>query len=62
MFEGESEGLKAIAATETLKVPKSLGVVPSTRGGGAALAMEFLEMVPLNSFSEQMGTNLAKYR
>jgi len=61
MFEGESEGLKAIAATQTLRVPQSLGVLPSARGGGAILVMEFLDMHPLTSFSQQMGTNLAKY-
>jgi protein-ribulosamine 3-kinase len=61
MFEGESEGLKAIATTQSLRVPQSLGVLPSARGCGAVLMMEFLDMHPLTSFSQQMGTNLAKY-
>lgn len=60
MFEGESESLKVIAATQTIRVPQPLGVVPSTGGSGAVLVMEFLDMHPLSSLSEQMGTNLAK--
>jgi len=61
MFDGEMEGLKAILATNTLKVPQPMAVIENENStGGAVLVMEYLEMKGLSKFSAQMGTNLAR--
>lgn len=59
MFEGEFEGLRAIAATNTVVVPKPIKVLDNP-DGGACLVMEFLEMKGLRRFSQQLGDGLAK--
>ncbi|XP_046680712.1 ketosamine-3-kinase-like isoform X2 [Homalodisca vitripennis] len=59
MFDGEFEGLSAIAATNTVAVPKPIKVLDNP-DGGACLVMEFLEMKGLRRFSQQLGDSLAK--
>ncbi|XP_054262014.1 ketosamine-3-kinase-like isoform X2 [Macrosteles quadrilineatus] len=59
MFDGEFEGLSAIAATNTVAVPKPIKVLDNP-DGGACLVMEFLEMKGLRRFSAHLGDSLAK--
>lgn len=59
MFDGEFEGLSAIACTNTVAVPKTLKVLDNP-DGGACLVMEFLEMKGLRRFSQQLGDSFAK--
>lgn len=57
MFEGESEGLKEILKTNTVKVP-----VPLLTGkvkNNSFLVLEYLKMNSLDKFSCELGTSLA---
>ncbi|NXM78414.1 KT3K kinase, partial [Serilophus lunatus] len=58
MFEGEKASLEAILKTQTVKVPKPIKVI-DIPGGGAAFAMEHLEMGRLSSHSALLGKQLA---
>ncbi|GAB6022736.1 hypothetical protein CHUAL_006831 [Chamberlinius hualienensis] len=58
MFDGEYESLKAILATDTVRVPKPFLVVDNP-AGGAALVMEYVEMSTLNRHSVKLGQQLA---
>jgi protein-ribulosamine 3-kinase len=60
MFEGELQGLTAILATNTLRVPRPKAVIDNPRGG-AVLIMEYLDMKGgLKKYSEVMGMTLAR--
>jgi fructosamine-3-kinase len=59
MFDGESDSLKAIAATHTLNVPKPLHVLDNPEGG-AVLVLEYLDMKGLTRYSRQLGEELAR--
>lgn len=43
MFDGEMASLTAIAATNTVKVPKPVKVLNNPKGG-SSIVLEFLEM------------------
>lgn len=58
MFDGEFAGLKAIADTKTVVVPKPVTVLDNP-DGGACLVMEFLDMKGLRRFSQKLGEDLA---
>lgn len=58
MFDGEFAGLKAIADTKTVVVPKPITVLDNP-DGGACLVMEFLDMKGLRRFSQKLGEDLA---
>ncbi|NXS09026.1 KT3K kinase, partial [Neodrepanis coruscans] len=59
MFEGEKASLEAILKTQTVKVPKPIKVI-NLPGGGAAFAMEHLEMGRLSRHSALLGKQLAE--
>jgi fructosamine-3-kinase len=59
MFDGESDSLKAIAATHTVHVPKPLHVLDNPEGG-AVLVLEYLDMKGLTRYSRQLGEELAR--
>ncbi|XP_039292804.1 ketosamine-3-kinase [Nilaparvata lugens] len=59
MFDGELEGLKAIAATRTVTVPEPV-VVLDNPDGGACIVMEYLEMKGLRRYHQRLGEELAK--
>ncbi|XP_075221080.1 ketosamine-3-kinase-like isoform X3 [Lycorma delicatula] len=59
MFDGEYAGLKAIAATKTVTVPKPI-IVLDNPDGGACLVMEYLEMKGLRRWSAKLGEEMAK--
>ncbi|XP_060109039.1 fructosamine-3-kinase [Heteronotia binoei] len=58
MFEGEMASLDAIQQTNTLRVPKPIKVI-DLPGGGAAFAMEYLEMKSLSKYSAKLGDQVA---
>uniref|UniRef100_A0A1B6D3G5 protein-ribulosamine 3-kinase n=1 Tax=Clastoptera arizonana TaxID=38151 RepID=A0A1B6D3G5_9HEMI len=58
MFDGEYEGLQAIAATRTVMVPKPI-IVLDNPDGGACLIMEYLNLKGLRKLSHQLGKDLA---
>ncbi|KAI4896655.1 hypothetical protein NFI96_012704 [Prochilodus magdalenae] len=58
MFDGEEASLKAILATNTIKVPMPMKVV-DLEGGGAVFVMEHVDMRSLNRFSTRLGEQLA---
>lgn len=43
MFDGEMASLIAIAATETVRVPKPIKVLDNPKGG-SSIVLEYLEM------------------
>ncbi|CAH1405426.1 unnamed protein product [Nezara viridula] len=59
MFEGESEGLKALAGTGIVTVPQPITVLENP-DGGACLVMEFIEMKGLRSLAHKLGDEIAK--
>ena len=59
MFDGEFEGLKALAATGIVTVPKPIVVLDNPEGG-ACLIMDFIEMKGLRSLSQRLGEEVAK--
>ncbi|KAK8378055.1 hypothetical protein O3P69_018777 [Scylla paramamosain] len=59
MFDGEYEGLKAIQATGTVRVPMP-HLALDNPAGGAVLVMEYLNMQGLKRKSGQLGTQLAR--
>lgn len=59
MFEGESEGLKALAGTGIVTVPQPITVLENP-DGGACLLMEFIEMKGLRSLAHKLGDEIAK--
>ncbi|XP_063226985.1 LOW QUALITY PROTEIN: ketosamine-3-kinase-like [Bacillus rossius redtenbacheri] len=59
MFDGELEGLRAIAATRTVRVPQPVALVDTPRGG-AALVLEYVDMCGLRGSSRQLGESLAR--
>ncbi|KAK7080123.1 fructosamine 3 kinase, partial [Halocaridina rubra] len=58
MFDGEFESLKAIKATDTVRVPIPY-IVVNNPSGGAVLCMEYLDMRGLNKHSGTLGKQLA---
>lgn len=56
MFEAEADGLRALAATRTLRVPEPLAA--GTAEGAAFLALEWLDLRPAGD-DEQLGRGLA---
>ncbi|MPC79387.1 Fructosamine-3-kinase [Portunus trituberculatus] len=59
MFDGEYEGLKAIQATGTVRVPTP-HLALDNPAGGAVLVMEYLDMHGLHRKAGQLGTQLAR--
>ncbi|RXG54929.1 Fructosamine-3-kinase [Armadillidium vulgare] len=59
MFDGEFESLKAIQATNTIRVPKPLLVVDNPKGG-AALVMEYLEFRSIGRKANLLGDQIAR--
>ncbi|PSN35296.1 Fructosamine-3-kinase [Blattella germanica] len=59
MFDGELDSLKAIAATNTVTVPKPLYVLDNP-DGGAALVLEYMDLKGLTRYSRQLGEEMAK--
>lgn len=59
MFDGESEGLKALAATGIVTVPQPITVLEIPEGG-ACLVMEFIEMKGLRSLAHKLGDEIAR--
>lgn len=61
MFNGEFEGLKAIADTGTVRVPKPMAVLdhPAKGNGAAMLVMEFMDFKSLSHYAEKLGDQLA---
>jgi fructosamine-3-kinase len=59
MFDGEFEGLKALAATGIVTVPRPITVLDNPEGG-ACLIMDFIEMKGLRSLSQRLGEEVAK--
>ncbi|KAK7789787.1 hypothetical protein R5R35_012337 [Gryllus longicercus] len=57
MFEGEYAGLKAIKDTNTIQVPNPIVVVDNPKGG-AALALQFVDIKGLSKY-KQLGEQLA---
>lgn len=58
-FEAEARGLKALAATNTVRVPNVLGI--GINGDQAFLALEHLPLVPLDAKSAmRLGEQLAR--
>ena len=60
MFIGELESLKALRATQTVRVPQPMCVVPEPRGPGGALVVEHLTMSSLRQHSGRLGELLAQ--
>ena len=60
MFNGEYESLKAIEATNIIKVPKPFAVVENPKGGYAFI-MEYIDFSYGNSTISDLGNKLAKY-
>lgn len=59
MFDGELASLKAILATQTVRVPDPIVVVDNPKGG-AVLVMEFVNMKSLSKYSAKLGEQLGK--
>ncbi|KAE8749584.1 hypothetical protein FOCC_FOCC003572 [Frankliniella occidentalis] len=59
MFEGEMASLIAIAATNTVRVPKPIKVLNNPKGG-SSIVLEYLEMKGLRKYSRRLGHELAK--
>ncbi|MDP1651436.1 MAG: fructosamine kinase family protein [Rhodocyclaceae bacterium] len=60
MFEAEIEGLAALRATHTVRVPETIGV-GETANGQAWLELEYLELAPLDRASgARLGEQLAE--
>lgn len=59
MFDSEYEGLKAIMATNTVRVPKPLVVLDNPKGG-AIIVLEFVEMSSLSRHAAKLGEQLAR--
>nr|XP_039260772.1 ketosamine-3-kinase-like [Styela clava] len=59
MFEGECAGLQTIGDTKIIKVPKYKKIV-QLDDGSALLALEFLNMKPLEKHAKLMGQKLAE--
>ncbi len=58
-FAAEAEGMHAIAATQTLRIPR-VYCWDSVPGGGAFLVMEYLALIPFNTQSQsRLGEELA---
>lgn len=60
MFIGEYESLKAMRATETVRVPEPKCVVPEPRGPGGAIVVEHINMSSLRQHSGRLGELLAQ--
>ncbi|NWI93972.1 KT3K kinase, partial [Pitta sordida] len=58
MFEGEKASLEAILETQTVRAPKPFTIVDVPEGG-AAFAMEYMEMGRIACYYELLGTQLA---
>ncbi|EEC08540.1 ketosamine-3-kinase, putative [Ixodes scapularis] len=58
MFDGEFAALTEILKTNTVRVPTPIAIVDNPEGG-AALAMEYVEMRHLSKHSAQLGEQLA---
>ncbi|GAQ79020.1 Putative ribulosamine/erythrulosamine 3-kinase [Klebsormidium nitens] len=63
MFAGEAEALNAMLETESIRVPKPLGVGNLPDGGGSYIILEYLNFQPFGmmqpSSQEQLGRALA---
>ncbi len=59
MFSGESESLKTIQKTKTVRVPNPLCVVSDPEGSGAVIVLEYLQMNRLKEHSGRLGELLA---
>ncbi|XP_054259340.1 ketosamine-3-kinase-like [Macrosteles quadrilineatus] len=59
MFDGEFEGLGAIAATNTVVVPKPIKVLDNP-DGGACLVTSHMDMKMLNKHSAELGDRMAR--
>lgn len=59
MFQGEAQGLQAMYATNTLRIPKVFHVGPMPNGRGSFIVMEALKMSGSCSMSE-LGRQLAR--
>ncbi|KAJ1530476.1 hypothetical protein ONE63_005375 [Megalurothrips usitatus] len=59
MFDGEMASLIAIAATNTVHVPKPIKVLNNPKGG-SSIVLEYLEMKGLRKYSRRLGHELAK--
>nr|XP_039262138.1 ketosamine-3-kinase-like [Styela clava] len=58
MFDGEYTGLRAIAETNTIRVPKPFKVIK--RSHGAILVMEYLNMHSLHGHAKELGRKMAE--
>jgi len=58
MFEGEMASLKALEATECIKVPEPIAIIDDGRSG-AALVMEHLDLKPLTK-DRELGQRVAR--
>lgn len=59
MFKGEFESLRALVNTGIIKAPTPYAVV-SGPAGASAIAMEYVDMRPLNHMSREFGERLAR--
>ena len=60
IFQAESDGLKAIASTESFRVPEVIGL-GKTESGTQFLVLEFISpSSPLENFNQQFGRQLAQ--
>lgn len=60
MFDGELVSLEALYSMDIVRVPKPIKVLDLPGGGGAMMAMEYIDFSGLSRYSARLGEELAR--